>query len=190
MIAIKSTENLTGVTISGDFDDLYDLVDAFHKITIKEDNVKYLEYIDVSIRLLGICYDIRHAYQGDREVSFVDNNLDKEKMKWHGIVAPEKNIYYQCNCFYPEMVFGMILLNELIEIRIKTLTKRNYLFNKEYKDKSVIWDKTIVTLRGFQSAFAECMKETLTPNLYSRWLNIITGPYISLASIAGQYIDV
>ena len=189
MISIKNTENLTGVTISGDFDDLYNLVDAFYEITLNEDSIKYREYIDVSTRLLGVCYDIRHAFQGDREIAFVDNHLSKETMEWHGIVAPEKNVYYQCNCLYPEMIFGMIVINELIDVRMKILTKKNYLYGNDYKDKSIIWDKTIITLRGFQCAFAECMKETFSPNLYSRWLNTINAPFISTASITGQYID-
>ncbi|KPU42874.1 hypothetical protein OXPF_36420 [Oxobacter pfennigii] len=34
MIKINNTPNLTGVTISGDFNDFYDLVEAFHDITI------------------------------------------------------------------------------------------------------------------------------------------------------------
>lgn len=30
MITVKNTENLTGVSISGDYNDLENLVDAFH----------------------------------------------------------------------------------------------------------------------------------------------------------------
>lgn len=63
MISVQSTPNLTGVTISGDYDDLYSLVEAFHEITINEYSEKHHKYIGISIRVLGLCYDIRHAYQ-------------------------------------------------------------------------------------------------------------------------------
>jgi hypothetical protein len=32
MIKFENTENLTGVSITGDFDDFYSLVEAFHQI--------------------------------------------------------------------------------------------------------------------------------------------------------------
>ena len=65
MISIRNTENFTGVTIRGDFDDFYSLVEAFFEITIDEFSEKYQKYISASTRLLGICYDIRHAYMGE-----------------------------------------------------------------------------------------------------------------------------
>ena len=36
MISMKLTKNLTGVTIRGDYDDLYNLVEAFYDITIDD----------------------------------------------------------------------------------------------------------------------------------------------------------
>ena len=190
MISIKMTENLTGVTIRGDFDDFYELVDAFYEITISDDSVKHRSYIDMSIRLLGTCYDIRHAYMGDRDIVLIENNLSNEKKKWRGVSAPTHNVYYECNCLFPEMIFVTIALNELIEIRIKELTKKTYISYDAYSDKKVIWDRTISVLRGFQSAFAECMREALSPIQYSRWLNVITKPYLPIVSMLRQYIDV
>lgn len=73
MITITNTPNLTGVTISGDFSDLYNLVEAFHEIAIDKYSEKHHRYIEISTRVLGLCYDIRHAYQGDRAVELVDN---------------------------------------------------------------------------------------------------------------------
>ena len=190
MISIRNTENLTGVTISGDFGDLFALVDSFHDITIDEYSEKYHEYIEASTRMLGICYDIRHAYMGDREIALVDNNLDEDKKKWHSIKAPNQNVYYECNCLYPEMIFAMITINELINVRIKALTKKNSLSYDLYIDKKVIWDKTITVLRGFQRAFTECVRETLTPNLYLRWLSSISKPYVPIHLMAKQYLDI
>ena len=166
MITIKNTPNLTGVTISGDVDDLYNLVEAFHEITINEYSEKHHQYIDISTRVLGLCYDIRHAYQGDREVKFVDNNMTEEKMKWHSIITPKSNVYYSCNYLYPEMFFVMLALNALVKLRIMDLTESGYIY-KGAMDKKVIWDETIATIRLFQAKFVQIAKESITQGIFA-----------------------
>lgn len=188
MIIIRNTENLTGVTISGDYNDLYNLVEAFHDITIDEYSEKHQKYVEMSTRVLGLCYDIRHAYQGDREIEFVDNNMTEDKMKWHSIITPKSNVYYNCNYLYPEMFFVMLALNTLVELRIKDLTKTKYIY-KEALDKKVIWDETIATIRLFQAEFVKCVKGTFTEATFARWMKVMNSDYIGIEDIAGQYID-
>lgn len=84
MIKLENTENLTGISIIGDYYDLDNLVEAFHTITVDEFSGEHSEYVEMSTRILSICYDIRHAYQGDREVVLMDNNMDEYKRR--GIV--------------------------------------------------------------------------------------------------------
>ena len=188
MITVKNTPNLTGVTISGDFNDLYNLVEAFHEISIDEYSERHQQYIGISTRLLGLCYDIRHAYQGDREVELVANNMNEDKMKWHSLITPLNNVYYSCNCLYPEMFFVMLALNALVKLRIMDLTKKKYIFN-EAMDKKVIWDETIVAIRCFQAEFVKCVKDTFTEATFARWLNVMNSDYIFIEDIAVQYID-
>lgn len=64
MLAIKTTEKLTGVTVSGTYWDLNALYDALSNVIGEEGS--YHEYEACWLRVLGLCYDIRHAYQGDR----------------------------------------------------------------------------------------------------------------------------
>ncbi len=188
MIKITNTPNLTGVTISGDCNDLFKLVEAFHEITVDEYSEKYHRYVAISTRVLGLCYDIRHAGQGDRGVELVDNNMTEDKMKWHSIIAPKNNIYYSCNYLYPEMFFVMLALNELVELRIKDLTKTKFIY-QEAMDKKVIWDETIAVVRLFQAEFVKCVRGTLADASFARWLNVMNGSYIGIAGIVGQYID-
>ena len=104
MIQTKPTEHLTGITIQGDFKDFYGLVDSIYRMTgLEEDYADY--YYGVKNRLLGMCYDIRHAFMGDREIVLNDNGMDKEKMKWHGQITPTQNVYYSVNVLFPEAVF-------------------------------------------------------------------------------------
>ena len=188
MIRIENTDNLTGVSISGDWDDLDKLVDAFYEITISEDSQKHKEYINLSIRVLGLCYDIRHAKKGDREIELVDNNMDDETMKWHSMITPKKNVYYKCNYLYPEMFFAILVLNDLIKLRMKDLSKvKTAKFGA--LSKKVVWDETISTIRSFQAEFAKCVKETLSEATYARWLNVMNSDYNHIKNISGQYVD-
>lgn len=67
MITAKPTEHLTGIMLEGAYDDFDEIVDAIHRIASLEEDYAN-PYWSVENRLLGVCYDIRHAYQGDRHV--------------------------------------------------------------------------------------------------------------------------
>ncbi len=187
MIQIENTPNLTGVTIRGDFHDMYNLVDAFHQLAIYEDSDKHQEYLSVSTRVLGLCYDIRHASMGDRDVELVDNNSSKEMMQWHSMIMPERNLYFSCNCLYPEMFFVMIGLNRLVELRIKDLTGSRYAEISAFHKKA-IWDRPIATIRQLQAEFAECVRNTLAPGAFARWLTIMDG-HVMIELLLDQYVD-
>jgi len=188
MIKVENTPNLTGVKISGDYNDLCNLVEALHEISDLGDEVRLRGYHVMTTRVLGLCYDIRHAFQGDREVELVENGMDEDKMKWHKIITPKNNVYYSCNCLYPEMFYIMIALNSLIELRIRILTKKSYVFSEAF-DKNVIWDKSIAQMRILQAAFAECLKETVSEGTYSRLLNSLNSKYSNIEMLTHQYID-
>jgi len=188
MIKIENTQNLTGVKISGSFDDLYELVEALYKISVDEFSDKHKEYINVSTRMLGLSYDIRHAYQGDRDIELIDNGMDKETMKLRGEITPDKNVIYSCNYLYPEMFFCMAVINELIILRVMDITKAKYVFSEMLHPK-VVWDKTISVLRSFQCAFSECVRDTLSEQSYRMWLKAMTDKDIYITNILRQYVD-
>ena len=95
MIQVKNTPNYTGVTIDGDFYDFEAIYDSLHEIV--GDEWEREEYVGARLRVLGVCYDIRHALMGHREVMFVENGLDQTKMKQLSVVANDKNPYLTCN---------------------------------------------------------------------------------------------
>ena len=75
MISAKPTENFAGITIEGDHDDFYEIMESIYRMTGIEDS--YDDYYwSVKNRLLGVCYDIRHAFMGDRAIKLVDNGVD------------------------------------------------------------------------------------------------------------------
>jgi len=191
MIEVANTENLGGVAISGDLYDLEQLVDALHKITIndgEELDKQSRRFINISDRVLGLCYDIRHAAQGDREFLMKENGIHEHHQAEQKGILPRQNIYFSCNYLYPEMIIIMIALNELIRLRTAKLVKSKYRYDAAY-DKRVIWDETIAVIRSFQAAFQKALSEVLSPAAHSRWLNMVTNPYIDIARITSPFID-
>ncbi len=189
MITIRNTPNAAGVVISGDFEDLDNLVDAFHLITVSEfDGGRNQQYIAMSTRVLGLCYDIRHASQGDREVELVHNNMTDEDMAWHSIIAPRSNVYYSCRYLYPEMFFVMLALNQLIELRSNQIGSMRRVYGKTQAIE-VAWDKHIAMIRIFQAQFLECVRSTLTDRQFSRWMKAMNSDQFDMRDIASQYLD-
>ena len=188
MINIENTKNLTGVKVSGDFHDLQALVDAFYAVSIDEDDTKNSRYYDNSTRVLGLCYDIRHAAMGDREITLVENGMNRDIMTFQSQITPEKNVYFSVNYLYPEMFFVTAALNELIEIYLAKYSKPK----NEYRaamNKAVIWDSHVAILRMFQGAFSECVRATLTPQAFTKWLNTMNDRYNHVLLMCGHYLD-
>ncbi len=174
MIFVKNTPNYAGVTICGDHQDIEELYDALHDIVGDEDD--YPSYAASRLRVLGVCYDLRHALMGDREIIFVDNGMDEDKMKRTSMITPGKNVYLSVEVLWPEMLFVQMALNDFIQFK-----HRN---NKHYW-----WDKTIATVRKLQAAVADCIKQTVSEAAYRRTLNLMIRDYPWIDNYATQYLD-
>lgn len=112
MLQVKPTEHLTGITIQGDYKDFYELVDSIYRITGLDDDPKEI-YYGVKNRLLGMCYDIRHAFMGDRDIVLEDNGMSDEVMKWHEMITPTQNVYYSVNVLFPEAIFVAVSVPQM-----------------------------------------------------------------------------
>lgn len=187
MIFAKNTQNNNGIAIYGDFMDFENLYKALHNV-VGEEN-EFAGYYSARIRVLGLCYDIRHALMGDREYEFVDNGLDEDKKRRMELLAPDKNIYLKINVLWPEMLFVMLALNDFLELYAKKKSKTKYSSNL-YAEPKVSWDNTIAQVKILQAAVAECLKQTISETAYARLLNTMNGRYVSSYGYITQYIDV
>ena len=85
MLTVKATPNLYGVTLRGDYDDLNSLYDSLYDY-LEFYNDSHEEFPDHEYEyLLSLNYDIRHCYQGDR-------NVEK---------AEDGHTYYSVEILYP-----------------------------------------------------------------------------------------
>jgi len=130
MIKIKTTPNLYGVTLMGDYDDLDKLYDSisnylsFYNDTHEEFPYNEYEY------LLSLNYDIRHCYQGDRNFLSVDNSADRLgewaspefglpeelRKKYKDLYEKHKNgnLYYSVEIIYPVIFHYMLSFEEIL----------------------------------------------------------------------------
>jgi len=185
MIFVKNTPNNTGVAVYGDYLDFENLYEALHKVVGDED--EHITYEAVRIRVWGVCYDFRHALMGDREIEFVDNGMEPDKMKWMSTITPDKNVYLKINVLWPEMLFVTMALNDFIRLYANKKAKKSY---DVMLDKQNIWDEAIAQVRLFQAAVAKCIKKTVSAASYSRMMNLMNKDYIWLDDYTTQYLDI
>jgi hypothetical protein len=79
MLFGKSTKKGAGITLWGDYHDLNNLYDTISKIS---DSIVLKG--SMSDFVLGLCYDIRHAYQNMRESKGFGND-ELSKVKYYGV---------------------------------------------------------------------------------------------------------
>jgi len=174
MITVTSTPNHAGVSIRGDLHDLQQLYDALHEVVGQEGEYRSLE--GARLRVLGLCYDIRHALMGDREVEFVDNGMHANLKRHLGVLAPDKNVYYAWRTLWPELLFVTMALNEFAEDRTR-------------RAKHAHWDPVVATVRAFQAAVASCIRNTVPETTAVRMLNAMNRRFSSYSGYCTQYID-
>ncbi|MDC7219888.1 MAG: hypothetical protein PQJ59_08110 [Spirochaetales bacterium] len=193
MIQLSNTQNLTGVTISGDYYDLTQLADALQEITISElgeVDAESRHFINISHRIFNIYDEIRNTALGYEAIDTLPNGIGEQHQAALHQIIPRENIYYSCNILYPEMIVLHIALDELIELRTYKKREGHYHF-ESIMDQEISWDKTIATIRMFQSSFRDLIAETLTPMSFSRWHDLvhkkvrihrITNPFIDMCN--------
>lgn len=98
MIKIKTTEKMAGIRLSGTYSDLNYLYDAISNVIGMEGS--YKGYLGSQYYMLGLLYEIRHAYSGDRGTG---KNEFNEKI-------------YSVEFPWPHMLFAFDVLDDFISL--------------------------------------------------------------------------
>lgn len=184
MIHAIPTPNEAGVSVLGDFEDIEGLYEALHEVV--GDEGEFERYAGARLRVLGVCYDMRHALMADRGVEFVENGLDDDKIKRLGIIAPQRNLYYKFEVLWPELLFVVMVLNDFIWYYSKKRSKSSYTPLTEWRS---LWDSDISQVRMFQSSVARCLRATLSEASYARVLKQMNRTCPWMEGYITQYVD-
>ncbi len=82
--------------------------------------------------LYGFLYEVRHAYQGDREIFLNDNDLcdfKRERFNLKKRDVTDKNIYYSFKYLLPDLILDMMLIKYFISKVDKTVKELNPYIN-------------------------------------------------------------
>lgn len=178
MLTAQHTNNMTGLLLSGDPDDFEKLYEALHNIVGTEEDSWDLYH--VRIRVLGLCYDLRHARMGLRNAAFKPHGLDEEQMKFLSLVGTKQNLFISFETYWPETLYIAFVLNTFIE---------------EYKrrNKAHLWDENIAIVRTFQSAVLNLVKQTITTKQFASFKRWTDGDaiysYRFYKNMYKQYLD-
>lgn len=187
MIFVKNTPNNTGVAICGDYLDFEKLYEALHTVVGYEE--EFVACDAARLRVLGVCFDIRHALMGDRELEYMDNGMNDDKKRRMSVLAPDKNVYLKIYVFWPEMLFVTAALNEFLQLYAKKQAKVSY-SRDLFTENKIVWNASVVQVRLLQAAVAECLKETVSESAFARMLNVMNGRYVSFDHYVTQYLDI
>ena len=189
MIQAKVTKNLTGITIQGDYDDFNDLVNAIYRMTGVDRNEAGL-YDEVKMRLLGLCYDIRHAYMGDREVVLKDNVLNEDLKEEMGIKNCNQNIYYSVNVLYPEALFLALAIPNMFiccKYYYGKRDERDQGFKVFNSNSDYLKDKALLTL--LSAIIFQSLEEVIGSDTFNKVYKLIENSREYYMHYVTQYVD-
>ena len=167
MIKIKLTQNYTGFNIEGTFDDFYELYDNIDYFLGIEECEDIFEE-DMRLHILGFLYDLRHAYQGSRNIKAVDNGLSEEQKEYYGIAKSiKKDILYDFDYVVPELLTDILLFKHFAKSKTKKMSE---------------YDTNYNSVMAFYSKVIDALQEILTENQAKRVRKML-----SEASISERY---
>lgn len=151
MIKASHTPNMTGVLLSGEPEDFRMLYDSLHKIVGRTGE----DLTDGPVlRILGICYELRHAFMGHRNANYEEHGFNDEQLAFLSLVGPKQNLILSFETLWPEMLYVVFSLESFIAEYQKTY-------------KATTWDSHIAQVRILQSAIFKLLEETVTPRQFT-----------------------
>lgn len=174
MLRVNVTENMTGVTISGDYNDLNNLHSAISNVISYED--KFGGYECVQLTLSALNYDLRHAYMGNRMIEQIDNGMTADLRAYHKVICYDTNIYYSVNITWPEIIFDVFALKDYINMALdhKYAKKLCDDLPKEYR-KEYIEHLPVdcATINQFRYLVLDELRKTLGDRRYASIRNLM-----------------
>lgn len=147
MIKVKLTPNYTGFNIEGTFDDFYELYDNISYFLGIEECENIFEE-DMRLHILGFLYDLRHAYQGSRNIKAVENGLSDEQKEYYGITkSTKKDILYDFDYVVPELLTDILLFKHFAKSKNKKLGE----YDTNYNSVMTFYGKVIDALQEILS---------------------------------------
>lgn len=184
MLKVKLTKNYAGVNITGEYDDLDQLYDAISSLI--HDEPLNIGETTMSNHLFSFLYELRHAYQGQRE-AFIDNNgMNDNVREWNNIKkndVTDNNLYFSFNYVVTDILLDMLLIKYYID---KVNKKDNNVYNTYINLVNYFYSLVlnsfleILTPIKFNKIKKSLIESLMTDRIfYPQWFQIISCDYVS-----------
>ena len=187
------TPHLLGIEVLGDYDELNRLYDSVWELVgydyDSDSRVSMREAI-MRERLLSLCYDLRHAYMGSRNVRMEENGMTREQSEWLGIsLPPLNNLYYSVEILYPEAMYEVMALGHLIDARRAQLVKKSSFSPYDADDPRVLFDPACAMAAYYQSLVLEAVRKAVSANTFSRIRKQVAAGIVIVPTMYPQWMD-
>lgn len=183
MIKVKLTQNYAGFNIEGTFNDFYELYDNISYFLGVEECENVFEE-DMRLHILGFLYDLRHAYQGSRNIKAVDNGLSDEQKEYYGISKSiKKDILYNFDYVVPELLTDVLLFKHFAKSKTKKMSEYNTNYNSVITFYSKVIDalKEILTENQVKKVKKVLSESVITErNWLKQWFMIVSIDYLKM----------
>ena len=186
MIRMEMTARLLGIRVSGGVDEFRDLLEALYQLVPQEVGTEPLPADMLGNRVLGLCYDLRHAARGDHGVVLTEDSIVCDITgEGHESVDLKTAVCY-FEVLYPELCYQLMGIEYLIERRCLELTRKHY--RDPYALKGA-WDMVTTLSRQPQAAFLRCMGEALPAARFAGLVDAMEHGWRNLSGMYVQYLD-
>lgn len=176
MLKVEVSETYAGFRIFGDYNDLDFLYDSINYLI--HGDAKSIEECCMQNHLYGFLYEVRHAYQGDRNIELVENSFCEMMRERHGIKkkdAVSNNVYFSFEYLVPDLMLDMMLITYFIG-------------NVPKKDKD-IYNPYINMAKYFYSLVLQSLSSMLTEIRWRKLKNKVINSVIAPSVFYPQWFE-
>ncbi|HBP39050.1 MAG TPA: hypothetical protein DD640_10005 [Clostridiales bacterium] len=175
MITVTPTPRRVGVLIYGDLEDLHSLDDAIGNV-LGDEASPGSEYEMPALQILAISYELRQAWLGQRQATFVGNGMSPAVQQALKKIGPAHNVYFQIRIAIPEILFDVMALGDFIEIHSR-------------KARLPALDRDILIVQLFQAEVTAALQSLLFPAAAARLAELIYGTVPRFRNYYTHYVE-
>ena len=139
---------------------------------------------DMRLHILGFLYDLRHAYQGSRNIKAVENGLSDEQKEYYGITkSTKKDILYDFDYVVPELLTDILLFKHFAKSKNKKLNEYDTNYNSvmTFYSKAIDALQEILTENQVKRAKKRLSESSISERYWlKQWFMIVSIDYLKM----------
>lgn len=197
MLTVEMTPRLLGFKISGTHKDLDELYDAIWDLTVPDVHFENdprppgtADEVIMSTRVMALCYDLRKAYEGARNIELTDSGMHECLKEAWPEVFQEHNVTFSVEVLYPEAMYEALALVYLSDRRDRYLSGNASPSSRDKKRETFLLDKPNAVVRNYLTRLLAAVESKATPARYRKIAKDVCAQRPNIPKLYQQWIDV